>query len=210
MKNMMKHFCKTHPTKEIEFYCQDCKISVCGGCLITKHNKHDIRDIAGIAEESKKSFKIYADDASKILKNIKKLSEKHSEHFDSFTDSIEQVETSIIQKGEDIKRVVDKQTKDLLGELNLRKTSISKNLKTMLVDLQRDLLICDSFTQFCTKIIAEADHVETVSVADELATRAAELNMPISELDMSPHFKFLLSDFDITGNQQNIVGKLVG
>ena len=107
--------------------------------------------------------------------------------------------------------MVDEQITDLLRELHSRKTSISKNLETLQEDLQRDLMICDSFKQFCTKILAEADHVETVSVADELATRAAELNvMSIQELDTYPQLEFISSKFDITQKQQNVVGKLIG
>ena len=210
-KKMREHFCEKHPTKNIKYFCQDCKVSVCGACFKTKHNKHDICDIAEIAEKSKNVFKIYVYDASNRMMTIKKQSRKVNEQTDSFTNSIEHVQTNIIRRGEDIKRMVDKRTNDLLGELNSRKTSIYKNLETIQEDLRRDLMICDSFKQFCTKILAQADHFEIVCVADELATRAAELNvMAIPELQIRPQLKFIPSDLDTTGNQQNIVGKLVG
>ena len=207
-----KQCCVTHPTKEIEFYCQGCRVSICGACLIIKHNKHDIRDIAEIAKEAKERFKIYSKDASNLVTNIRERSEILSEQLYSFTDSIEQVKTSIIRRGEDIKRMVDKQTNDLLGELDRHKALGIQNLETIQEDLQMSMVICGSFEQFCTKIIAEADHVETVSVSDELATKAAELNvMSIPELEIIyPQLKFVSSDFDITENQQNIVGKLFG
>ena len=168
-------------------------------------------NIAAITKRSKNRFKTYLNGASKRLINIKKRSEKVSEKLDSFTDSIEQVKTIIVRRGEDIKRMVDTQTDDLLEELNSRKTFISKKMETIQENLQRDLLICDSFKQFCEKIVAEADYFETLSVSDELATRAAELKvMSIPEVEIFPQFEFIPSDFDITGNQKNIVGKLVG
>ena len=119
---MRKQFCEKHLAEEIQFYCKGCKISVCGACSITTHNEHDICDIAEIAEKSKKRFKIYADDADILIMKMKEWSGKVSEQFLSFTDSIEQVKTSIIKRGEDIKRLVDKQSSDSLGELNSHKT----------------------------------------------------------------------------------------
>ena len=213
-KKLKKHFCDTHPIKVIEFYCEDCRISVCVTCSITKHNKHDIREIAEIAEESKERFKIYSNKASNLVMNIKERLAKVFEQLDSFADSIEQMKTSIKRRGEDIKQMVDKQTNDLLGELNGQKAIIYKtadSAEITKVDLQRDLLICDSFKQFCTKIVTEADHVETVSVGDEVETRAAELNvMSIQELQKCPRLKFIPSNFDITEGQQNIVGTIFG
>ena len=95
-KKMKTHFCKTHPTKVIEFYCRDCKISICGACLITKHNKHDICDIAEIADKSKKRFEIYVDVASNLMTNIKERSGKVGEQLDSFAHSVEQVECPVL------------------------------------------------------------------------------------------------------------------
>ena len=92
--------------------------------------------------------------------------------------------------------MVDKQTNDLLGELDGHKALGIENLETIKDHLQTSMMICDSFKQFCTKIIAEADKVEIVSVSDELATRAAELNvMSFPELDIVGHqLKFYSSE----------------
>ena len=208
---MKKAFCETHPKKEVEFYCQGCRVFICEACSITKHSKHDICDIAVIAEESKELYQIYANGASSLMMNIKKRSGEFSEQLDSLTDSIAQVKTSIIRRGEDIKRMVDKRTNDLLVELNYHKALVSKTVEDKRDDLERNLLICNSFKQFCAKIIAKADHVESVSVADELATRAADLNMlSIPELETCSRLKFIPSDFDTTGYQKNIVGNLFG
>ena len=71
------------------------------------------------------------------------------------------------------------------------------------------MMICENFKQFCSKVDAEADTVEVVSVADEMKTRAEEMmQLPVPELRVLPQMKFIPSDFDITENQDNIVGEL--
>ena len=210
-KKQMQHFCELHPSKEIEFHCQDCKASICGACLVTKHKKHNICEIAEIVGKSKKRLETYSDDFSKIVKTIKKQSGKVSEQLDSFADSINELKTYIMRRGKDIKRMVDKQTHNLLVELDYHKNMVFETFESTQEELQRNVMICDSFKQFCTKIVAEADHAEILSLADELATRAAELNvMPIPVLTICPRLKFIPSDFDNIVNQQNIVGKLFG
>ena len=202
-------FCKKHPTEQIKFYCQSCKMPSCVICSITNHNSHKTSEMEETAKEFKEGFRIYIDDVSVIAKNLKERSETASEQAESYIHTVEKVEKEIIKRSEEIKTLVEKQTNDLLGQLNFQKGLILKNIESQKEELQTNLLICDNFKQFCSKVDAEADSVEVMSVADEIKTRAEEMTqLPIPELRELPQMKFIPSDFDITNNQDNIVGKL--
>ena len=200
-------FCKKHPTEQIKFYCQSCKMPLCVTC--SNHNTHMICEIEETAKEFKKSFRRYINDVSVIAKNIKKRSETASEQVELYTHTIEKAKKEIKKRSVEIKILVDKQTNDLLGQLNFQKALILRKTESQKEELQKNMLICDNFKQFCSKVGAEADCVEVVSVADEMKTRAEEMKtLPVPELRVLPQIKFIPFDFDITKNKDNIVGKL--
>ena len=44
---------KYHENETLEYYCQECKVSICHKCVILKHNRHVMVDIREAAEEQK-------------------------------------------------------------------------------------------------------------------------------------------------------------
>ena len=203
-------FCGKHPTKELEFYCQVCKLPICTKCSIINHNFHKICEISDTAEEFKTAFLKYSEDVSRFMMNIKKLSEFAKEQGDSFIHTIENVKSDIIRRGNDIKKMIDRHIADLLGELNSHKSLILKNIESDKEGLRMNMMICDNFKQFCTKVVTEADSVEVVRVADEVKTRAEEVKLlSFPELKILPQLKFFVpSDLDTKTNQENIIGRI--
>ena len=172
---------------------------LCVTCSITNHNSHKISELGDTAEEFKKGFRKYEDDVSVIAKNLKERSETASEQAESFIHTAEIVEKEIKKRNEEIKILVDKQTNDLLGQLNFQKALILKNIESQKDELQLNMWICDNFKQFRSKVDAEADSVENVSVADEMKTRAEEMKaLPVPELRVLPQIKFIPSDIPIS------------
>ena len=207
-KKLEASFCIRHSTKELEFYCHECKMPSCATCSITCHNSHKISEMCDIAETFKKDFLKHSDDVSVFMMNVKQRSERANEHVESFTQTIETLKSDIIERGDTIKRMVDKQTAELLEDLNFNKTSILHKIKSDLEELQRNMMICDNFKQFCTKVVTEADSVEVVRVADELKTRAEGVKMlSVPEPKTLPAINFMPLDLDITTKYRNIVGR---
>ena len=200
-------FCEKHPTKELEFYCQVCKVPFCVTCSVTNHKSHKICEIGDTAEVFKKDFLTFLDDVNRIMRNINEQSRNASEKTEAVTHSVDTVKGDIIKRGDDIKRMVDKQTSLLLEDLNFHKTSILEKIENDKDGLRMNMMICDNFKQFCTKVVTEADSVEVVRVADELRTRAEQvkgLSIISERKTVLPQIKFMPSDFDIKTN--NILG----
>ena len=88
-KKLEESYCRKHPTKELEFYCQVCKVPSCATCSITYHKSHETCEIGDTAREFKKDFRRYIDDVSVITRNIQERSEKTSQQAESFAQSVE-------------------------------------------------------------------------------------------------------------------------
>ena len=208
-KKLDASFCKKHPTDELKFHCQVCKIPVCATCSITNHKSHETCEIADRAEALKKDFLKYSDDVDVFRLNIKEHLGRANEQVESFLRTIEQVEKEVKERSKNIKLMVDRQTDDLLRELNSHKNSILKNIKLGSEGLEMNMLICDNFKQFCTKVVTEADSVEVVRVADELKTRAENVKLlSVPEIKTLPQIKFVPSVLPTKTDQDNIVGTL--
>ena len=208
-RKLEESFCKKHPTKELEFYCQVCKVPSCATCSITNHNSHKICEIGETADTFRKDFLKYSDIVCEIMRNIEERSDKANEQVKSFTQTIETLKSGIIERCDDIKRMIDKQTKELLEDLNFHKTSILEKIESDKEELRRNMMICDNFKQFCSKVVIEADSVEVVRVADEVKTRAKEVKLLLfPKLKTLPRIKFMPLNLDITTEHQNIVGRL--
>ena len=207
-KKLEESFCKKHPTKELEFYCRECQVPCCATCSITNHKSHGTCEIGDTADELKSDFLKYSQDVIRFMLNIKERSEWANEQIGTFTRTIETIQKDVITRSEEIKRMVDRQTTELLEDLSFHKTSILKNIDSDLEELGLSMIICDNFHQFCTKVATEADSVEVVNVADELKTRAEEVkSLSLPELKTLPQIQFMLFDLDITTYHQNIVGR---
>ena len=206
-KKLEASFCKKHPTKYLKYYCQVCKVPSCSTCSKINHNSHKLCEIGVTAKKFKKDFLKYSDHVSRFMMNIRERSARSKKQIELFTLSIEQVEIDVMKRSEEIKRMVDRHTADLLRELDSHKTSKLKNIRSDMEELQMNMMICDNFKQFCTKVVKEADSVEVVLVADEVRTRAEEAKLlSLPDFKTLQKIKFVPSDLDIKTNQDNIVG----
>ena len=207
-KKLEKSFCKKHLTKELEFYCEVCKVPLCATCSIINHNSHKMCKIGDAAETFKRDFWKYSKNVCEIMRNIEERSDKANEQVESFTQTIEILKSGIIERGENIKRMIDKQTNELLEDLNFHKTSILEKIEEDKEGLRRNMMVCDNFKQFCTKVVTEADSVEVVRVADEVKPTVEEVKMmSLPEPKTLPGIKFVQFDLDIKTKHRNIVGR---
>ena len=211
-KKIRRAFCGKHPTEDIKFFCRDCKIPFCATCFIAKHNKHECCEIGEIVGEFKKGFKQYSQDVSEQLVIVERQSKEVDRQLAAFSICIDTAEKKILERGEAIKRRVDMRTQAVIADLNSHKTHFLKSHLTTKEELQRNMMMCESFVSYCQKAIEEADAVESIRIADELKTRAGDLKGErVTQLAKLPDIQFLLSDVAIIlhNSYGNIHGKNV-
>ena len=210
-KNKIRRtFCDKHPTKVIKFFCRDCKIPFCTTCFIGKHNKHECCEVRDIVEEFKKGFRAHFNDVSEFLTIFEKQSDLVDKQLASFTIRTAAAEKDILERSEEIKQMVDMHTQALIAELESHRTHFLKNHQTTKEELQRCMMMCQNFVSYCQKAIEEADAVESIRIAEELKTRAEELEELFPKLNKLPKIEFQPSDLDVTTKLDNIVGNIIG
>ena len=211
IKNKIRRtFCDKHPKEEIKFFCRDCKIPFCMTYFIAKHNKHECCEIEEIIGEFKRGFKQHSDDVRNLLIIFKQQSDEVDEQLVSFTIRIDTAEKNILDRSEEIKLMVDRHTQALIAKLESHKTHFLKNYQSTKEELQRNMMMCENFVSYCQKAIDEADSVESIRIADELRTRAEELDELDPELNDLPKIQFHPSDLDVATHLHNIVGNVRG
>ena len=210
-KNAKRNFCDKHPREEIKFFCHECEISFCTTCSIARHNKHNCCEIGEIADKHKNRFKMYSDDVRELLTNIKEQSKRINGQLKSFYANIKDLHKNIMERSEAIKQMVDRHTHNLLEKLNFQKSNILKTINKTDEELQRSVIICETFVNYCQKAIEESDEVQVVRIADELQTRVKEIkSMEVPAPSVLPRVEFIPSDLNMNTEQKNIVGNILG
>ena len=144
------------------------------------------------------------------MKNIKDQSDEVDKQLASFLICIDTAGKNILERNDEIKRMVDTRAQALLVKLNSHKTHVLKNLHTTKEELQRYMIRCENFASYCLKAIAEEAVGRNLNEY-VLRTRVEELKeMPVPELNIIPDIQLVASDLDVTTNLRNILENIQG
>ena len=161
-----------HETKELEFFCENCKLAVCQACVTLKHSSHTLKHVEDEAERRKTEMKNIAETQRQNLlakKNaVKQLDEDYAK---------------LIQQGKDLKRNVQKFADDLFAIIEARKQNIFAAVKSQTKKL------LESLTTQKNKIENEIKLIESsLEKADKLLMRRN--NIEVVGLNTSPETIF--------------------
>ncbi|XP_050388906.2 tripartite motif-containing protein 2-like [Patella vulgata] len=159
------HFCRRHKTKEIEFYCRDCSVAVCGSCVILDHTTHSKTDLTEIDQEVRGKLNIIKGELEGKIDEL----EKHCELLtNQISDIKNQAKKACDNIDQQVQRVCDKIKKhgiDIKCEMNKIRDEESKKLQT----LHEDMTIFKSSLQTSFKYINDVlNGKSTVKVVDAL------------------------------------------
>ncbi|XP_050395953.1 tripartite motif-containing protein 45-like [Patella vulgata] len=149
-KLQRRTFCKKHISTELEFYCRDCKTSICMKCLMSKHKDHNTPDLKDFIEETRK---ILAPRKDKMEGNLTKLKSeletiqckisnerKHLNHSCEIVDRhVQAVYATLVDSGNQVKNKME--AVYCTNELKLEDIKIPK------VNAIRDLEASISYTE---------------------------------------------------------------
>ena len=170
----VKH-CDQHKDKKIEIYCLECKMEVCMACFISKHNGHKYSDISNMAEDLKIQIKTDIEKSIKLLQEVNDQSGKLKIILIDFVISVQETEKKIMQRGKEIKRLVDEHVKVVVQKLNLKKAAKIKELESTLEKLLVQKTSFDSFIKYSQTFFKEASLSDIASSASQLHTRFENL-----------------------------------
>ena len=212
--NAKNHSCDKHPTKEIEYYCLQCKSALCVSCHIVDHNNHSCCEISGIADELRNRLKILYNETGELMNNVNKQSEMIDKKEISSLIEITKAEAEVKKKYEEIIQMVDRHMSQLMKNLNSRTSEILKNIQTNKETLQQHSVDMKKFEQNCQELLTTTDSVEMVRLFADMESRAHKLKKLLIINTSEPHesLRFVpsSSNFMVSGVGNNIIGSISG
>ena len=202
-------FCEQHPDKQLELYCHDCKNVICLMCFAVGHKTHNTDDINMKAKEVRAKFQ---HDANKVKeRNERYRREKENCHIEreNFLKDVAENEMKICSKMKELIQLVNSHGNHLLQELQCIKENTLKQFKTNEYEIDRQMLMLESFGKYSQEMIDKATAFDIVRISDDLQSKAAELHdMPIITVLSAIEILFSSQDVveEITSEKFNIVG----
>jgi hypothetical protein len=170
-------FCKQHPSNRLELYCthSDCHQNICLTCHVTKHRKHDCQDINEIVEEFRRTIEHDVQQVSELETNVLRMASQTDVDYKQFVDEIQDVENSIKENANEIKKRVDEAVIELMQELTDIRTKSSKDIIETKDRLQFELAAVQSFTRYCTELVSSGKPCDVTHSYEDVHKRANEL-----------------------------------
>jgi len=209
-------YCSEHTQKSLEYYCADCKKIVCVYCFVERHKLHDCKAITTVDKDFRQT----------IEKNTRKISNYAHEMF-VMRESIENrkedllmeivaKENAIHKRNQELKEVIDRDTKLLLDELSAVKLNQLKKMEDEFEIADRNFTILKGFKEYCNELVSKGSACDICSSYDELILRADGLEKDHEEFIGRPR-KAVEVSFEATDLRKvlqkfnnNVVGIIKG
>ena len=209
-------YCEQHAGKQLELYCFDCKTNICMKCFAVKHTQHKCREVETVAEDLVKSCKADAQQVSKRTDEFHAAVTQTDQGKSRLMRTVQNVKTSVKERGETLKRTVDRQVDSLIGQLETFERSSQKELASRKDGLELGITAMESFTAYSLELMSKGSPCDITRAASELHARADELlKTYVTPADYcDPGVKFVPMNIDeLTeprhGDDQNLIGRVL-
>ena len=151
-----------HERKELEFFCENCKLAVCQTCINLEHPGHALKHIEDEAERRKTEMKNIVE-----IKRQNLLAKKNA------VKQLDEDYAKLIQQAEDVKRNVQKCVDDLFTTIEARKQNIFaavenqtkksfESLTTQKRKMENEIKLIESSLEKADKLLTRSINVEVV------------------------------------------------
>ena len=153
-----------HERKELEFFCENCKLAVCQACVTLQHSGHPLKHIEDEAERRKTEMKNIVETQRQNLLEKKNTVKQLDEDY-----------AKLIQQGEDLKRNVQKFADDLFAIIEARKQNIFaavesqtkklfESLTTQKNKIENEIQLIESSLEKADKLLMRSNNIEVVGL----------------------------------------------
>ena len=153
-----------HERKELEFFCENCKLAVCQACVTLQHSGHSLKHIEDEAERRKTE-----------MKNIVEIQRQNLLAKKNAVKQLDENYAKLIQQGEDLKRNVQKFADDLFAVIEAREQKIFaavesqtktlfESLTTQKNKLENEIKLIESSLEKADKLLMRSNNIEVVGI----------------------------------------------
>jgi len=212
-------WCDRHGNRRQELYCRECEAPICVKCYTEKHNSHTCSDVGTVAEE-------FREQMQKNVEEMEQLTiESHAEERDlrrardDILVQVTEAEFSVQKRREELISCVERDTNELMNELQCFRDFVSSEFDTSCNKLRRRSEEIDKFKQFTREVIGEGSASAIANITGALNQRASEIRgqdhksharkHPTVEVAFQPLGLSRLSQAK-TKRKINLVGRVTG
>ena len=168
-------YCDMHRDEEVELYCHDCNKNICRICSAAEHKGHESGEVPEMAEKFRR---VIDKDDQLILSSmnaVQQRSDKTKEERMEWLSHVDSVEKMVVEAGEAVKCLVDRQVSECLQKLQSVKNGSDEQAKTGQEQLQLVLMKMESFHTYSRELLDKGRPSDVTRAAVELHKRATEL-----------------------------------
>ena len=208
-------YCGQHGAKLLEFYCFDCNVSICRECFADEHTQHKCGIVKKVAQDFADSSKEDVLQVSSRISEFRAAMMQTDEGENELIRAIHDVDTSVKQKGEALRNMVDGQVDSLLKHLQTFERASQKEVANRRDGLELGIVAMESFTAYSRELMSKGSACDITRAAGELHARADELlKTYVTPADYcAPRVKFVPMNIDeLTGSHggdQNVIGRVL-
>ena len=164
--------CEQHPTKPLELYCTDCRLVACVSCFLEMHQGHKCSSVQQFEDFYRRRT---ADNACKVAwyeSIVGAMKEELLDRERRFEVDFEEKERLILEKSQELKLLVDRHTKSLLGTLSAAKQKQSEEIEKERIHLKSLLQVLATFKAYCRELAAKGSAEEVCRLEDVVQKRS--------------------------------------
>lgn len=206
----VKTFCDQHKDKQVEFYCQDCRITFCMSCYVVRHNGHKSCEIGEISEQF---YRNVEEDIERVTK-IEKDCTKEETYLDTlkkeFQHDVDGIRAQIRADADELRRYVDRQEQKLFDDLQKIQGTNLGRIRERMDEIHKHVSMLKNFRQYIVEVKEKATPADVSRVGCALHNRANELHTIPYDVD------FILDTIDYrkeefpkwNDHQTNVIGSV--
>jgi len=206
-KSLSRSVCELHENQPLDICCRNCQALICVVCYKVVHRQHECADIKDVVKKLRKQM---IADAARLTEEIGNLQEwlvSLEKRREGFRKCVGETKAEILRKADELKEIIERNTKDLLDELEIE----PKKLDNLIEDITQRITIADSLKIYTEELCSKGSKSDIATGSSALHIRTEDLlNLDIikqSVYDITEciEIKFKASNL-ITGFGDNVVG----
>ena len=168
-------YCDQHQDKSIEFYCFDCKMALCMMCHIERHSRHRCSDVNKVHGNFCRQMARDTANVADGIENMTEMLESLDRKKNKFMRQVEKAGVEIIEKAEQLKRMIDDHKEKLMNELSSVKQKRMKEIESLREEIETLLMSMESYKKYVDEVRQKGTACDIARAASGLHDRADEL-----------------------------------
>lgn len=169
------HFCFTHPSESICYFCQTCEATVCRECVISHHEGHQLRTIEEAAKTVKLNMVTLCEQTRVKQKRLQKHAMSTQEVITQASNKDLKTRASIEDYFKKLIAALKRRMDTLLSEFDTRSKSKLQRLHSQRSKFENTLLNANSCCLFTECAVKQGSDMEVLSVGHIILRRFVSL-----------------------------------